>query len=221
MISILIFSQTNNYPDSLARDLTREGFSVKELHNLDDKEAGEKPDIVLVDIAAGMAVSENGSLVTALKEAYPVPLLVLIRKESIKNIEPDAGINDFIVLPYYLPELLLRVKKALWEKENITSENIIKQGDLLINLSTYRVFIAGTPVDLTFKEYELLRYLAANPGKVFSRDTLLNKVWGFDYFGGDRTVDVHVRRLRSKVEDATHSFIETVRNVGYRFKKSN
>jgi two-component system alkaline phosphatase synthesis response regulator PhoP len=75
-------------------------------------------------------------------------------------------------------------------------------------------------LELTFREYELLRFLVEHPGRVFSRDELLNAVWGYDYFGGDRTVDVHVRRLRSKIEDATHTYIETVRNIGYRFVKN-
>jgi two-component system alkaline phosphatase synthesis response regulator PhoP len=75
-------------------------------------------------------------------------------------------------------------------------------------------------VEFTFREYELLRFLAANEGRVFTRDTLLDRVWGYDYYGGDRTVDVHIRRLRSKIEDAGHTFIETVRNIGYRFRSS-
>ena len=78
--------------------------------------------------------------------------------------------------------------------------------------------MAGRLLALTFKEYELLKLLATNKGKVFTRESLLNEVWGYDYYGGDRTVDVHIRRLRSKIEDPTHTFIETVRNIGYKFK---
>ena len=78
----------------------------------------------------------------------------------------------------------------------------------------------GRIVELTFKEYELLKLLASNSGRVYSREALLDQIWGYDYYGGDRTVDVHVRRLRSKIEDSTHTFIETVRNIGYRFKKT-
>ena len=91
----------------------------------------------------------------------------------------------------------------------------------MIDTARCEVTVAGRPVLLTFKEYELLRFLASNPGRVFSRDSLLNRVWGYDYFGGDRTVDVHVRRLRSKIEPLGYSFIETVRNIGYRFAKSD
>ena len=95
---------------------------------------------------------------------------------------------------------------------------IIRVGDLVIDQDRYEVTVAGKKVILTFKEYQLLCLLAANPGRVYTRETLLSRVWQYDYFGGTRTVDVHIRRLRSKVEDASHLFIETVRNVGYRFR---
>ena len=88
---------------------------------------------------------------------------------------------------------------------------------LKIDLEKYEVYIDDHLISLTFKEYELLRFLANHPGKVYARDTLLNSVWGHDYFGGDRTVDVYIRHLRSKIEDESHSYIETVRNIGYRF----
>jgi DNA-binding response OmpR family regulator len=81
--------------------------------------------------------------------------------------------------------------------------------------------VGGNPVMLTFREYELLKFLASNRGRVFTREALLNRVWGYDYYGGDRTVDVHIRRLRSKIEDASHTFIETVRNIGYKFNKDS
>jgi two-component system alkaline phosphatase synthesis response regulator PhoP len=95
----------------------------------------------------------------------------------------------------------------------------VRCGDLVIDLDNCEVTVAGRLITLTFKEYELLRFMAAIPGRVFTRDALLDEVWGHDYFGGDRTVDVHIRRLRSKIEDSTHTFIDTVRNIGYRFSK--
>jgi two-component system, OmpR family, alkaline phosphatase synthesis response regulator PhoP len=94
---------------------------------------------------------------------------------------------------------------------------VVRAGDLTLDLANYRVAVAGRPVELTFKEYELLRFLVQNPDKVLTREALLKRVWGYDYFGGSRTVDVHIRRLRSKLEDRGHVFIETIRNVGYRF----
>jgi two-component system alkaline phosphatase synthesis response regulator PhoP len=87
----------------------------------------------------------------------------------------------------------------------------------VIDSGKCEVLLGGKAIVLTFKEYQLLKFLAANKGKAFTREALLNKVWGWDYYGGDRTVDVHIRRLRSKIEDMNHSFIETIRNIGYRF----
>jgi two-component system alkaline phosphatase synthesis response regulator PhoP len=87
-----------------------------------------------------------------------------------------------------------------------------------MDLANYTVHVSGRPVELTYKEYELLRYLAQNQGRVVTRETLLSRVWGYDFYGGARTVDVHIRRLRSKIEDRHNTFVETVRNVGYRFR---
>ena len=103
--------------------------------------------------------------------------------------------------------------------ESHAADQLLTAGDLIINTTQAEVFLSGRAIDLTFREYELLRFLASHPGRMYSRDALLNYVWGYDYFGGDRTVDVHIRRLRSKIEDAGHNFIDTVRNMGYRFRK--
>ncbi|HTE84557.1 MAG TPA: response regulator transcription factor, partial [Dehalococcoidia bacterium] len=114
-------------------------------------------------------------------------------------------------------EILLRVRAILRRRANVDSENVLRCGALLIDLANYKVMLDSRPIELTYKEYELLRFLASNRDKVFTREALLNRVWGYDYFGGARTVDVHIRRLRSKIEDRGHAFIETIRNVGYRF----
>ena len=116
-------------------------------------------------------------------------------------------------------EVAVRVKRlaAHGSKEKHVR---INAGNIVIDTEQYEVLIDGRPVSLTFREYELLRFMATNPGRVFTRDALLNHVWGNDYFGGDRTVDVHIRRLRSKIEDEKHIYIETVRNIGYRFVKT-
>jgi len=97
---------------------------------------------------------------------------------------------------------------------------LIKCDGLVIDLAKCEVTMGCKVVELTFKEYELLKFLASNRGRVYTREALLDKVWGYDYYGGDRTVDVHIRRLRSKIEDSKHTFIETVRNIGYRFRKA-
>ena len=96
--------------------------------------------------------------------------------------------------------------------------DLVRQGDLVINRVNYEVSLRGRRLNLRFKEYELLLLMATTPGRVYTREALLERIWGYDYLGGTRTVDVHIRRLRSKIEDADHTFIETVWQVGYRFR---
>jgi DNA-binding response OmpR family regulator len=147
-----------------------------------------------------------------------IPVLAIVSEENHSSVDPNLGVEDFIFRPIREHELRARVRRALWRTGSWDSGQVIRSGDLIIDPERYEISVAGRRVILTFKEYQLLCLLAANPGRVYSRETLLSQVWGYDYFGGTRTVDVHIRRLRSKVEDATHLFIETVRNVGYRFR---
>lgn len=183
--------------------------------------ADKKPDLALVDLTAVPSGRrrDGNEIIEQTRARYSVPVIAVISGDRLAGYEPLQGIDDFIVAPCPVPEIEARIRQVLWAAQNLKNETIVKRGDIVINLSSYKVFLAGKPVDLTFKEFELLRFLAASPGKVFSRESLLNQVWGYDYYGGDRTVDVHIRRLRSKIEDATHSFIETVWNVGYSFKE--
>jgi hypothetical protein len=122
--------------------------------------------------------------------------------------------DDFVLAPAGVAELLARLDVFALKRGG--SANVIETGDLLINLDAHQVYLGGKPIDFTYKEFELLKMMAATPGRAYSRDELLRSVWGYDYFGGTRTVDVHVRRIRSKIE-AGRRFIETVHGVGYRF----
>ena len=130
---------------------------------------------------------------------------------------PHLAADDFAGTTASGPELRARVRRLI--SAGTDSRDVIKRGDLSIDTANCEVFLSGRLLELTFKEYELLRFLILNPGRVHTREVLLNRVWGHDYYGGDRTVDVHVRRLRSKIEDTSHTFIDTVRNVGYRFRR--
>jgi DNA-binding response OmpR family regulator len=156
---------------------------------------------------------------TILQTAYAerdMVLVALVSEELLERVPVDAPIDDFVVLPVGAAELARRIERAFWRRHGIDSENYVRCGALTIDLSNYRVTVDGDALVMTFKEYELLRFLAMNAGRVFTREQLLNRVWGYDYFGGARTVDVHIRRIRSKIEIRGHAFIETVRNVGYR-----
>lgn len=145
-----------------------------------------------------------------------VVLMAIVAPEQMERISADLAIEDFVVAPGSAQELIRRIERALWRRHGIDSENFVRCGALAIDLSNYRVTVDSDSLVMTFKEYELLRFLAMNAGRVFTREQLLNRVWGYDYFGGARTVDVHIRRIRSKIEIHGHAFIETVRNVGYR-----
>ena len=145
------------------------------------------------------------------------PLLSMIPPELVDRIPSYPALDDFVVAGVGSAELQARVQRLI--SLHPDSGEVLRRGDLAINTSTCEVSLGGRLIELTFKEYSLLKFLATNPGRVHTRDILLNKVWGYDYYGGDRTVDVHVRRLRSKIEDASHTFIDTVRNMGYRFRK--
>jgi two-component system alkaline phosphatase synthesis response regulator PhoP len=126
-----------------------------------------------------------------------------------------------VLSPVNIDEVITRAKRLLNKKVKPVNPEQIIVGNLVIDTLKYEVYISGRLVSLTFREYELLKFLATNPGRVFNRNALLNGVWGEDFFGGDRTVDVHIRRLRSKIDDQTHNYIHTIRNIGYRFVKKD
>jgi len=138
-------------------------------------------------------------------------------EKQMRASEDQADGDDFVIVPVSAFELHLRVKTALSRAGRYDGTDAIRRGDLRIHPHTYEVFMNGERVDLTLKEYELLKFLATHAGRVFTRDVLLEQVWGYDYYGGMRTVDVHVRRLRAKLEREGRTFIETIRGVGYRF----
>ena len=201
------------------RPLEEEGFLLtlyQETPIAEDIPLEDSPDLVVVDLAS-MPLEEMSVFLQRCKEAQ-IPALGLVSQDNSALLDPTLAVEDLIYTPMRDNELRSRVRRILWRTGSWDSGQVIRVGDLVIDQERYEIAVAGRRVILTFKEYQLLCLLATNPGRVYSREALLSRVWGYDYFGGTRTVDVHIRRLRSKVEDATHLFIETVRNVGYRFR---
>jgi len=146
------------------------------------------------------------------------PVLLVLPVECLGELELREDLFDDFVLPSATAqEIEARLAHLFWRTGRGKKHDLIVYGPLALNLGTYQAAIEGRPLDLTFMEYELLRFLAAHPGKVFTREALLSRVWGYEYFGGARTVDVHVRRLRAKLGEEHVHLIETVRSVGYRF----
>ena len=148
-------------------------------------------------------------------------VLVLLGGAQLVELEHrDELFDDFCLTPFHPRELEARLSHLLASSGTEVAPDLIEHGELVLNLETYQAAISGNALDLTYMEYELLKFLASNPGKVFTRETLLSRVWGYDYYGGARTVDVHVRRLRSKLGEEHAAYIHTVRSVGYRFGQS-
>ncbi|MGD9735005.1 MAG: winged helix-turn-helix domain-containing protein [Solirubrobacterales bacterium] len=144
-----------------------------------------------------------------------IPILLSVRAEDLDGAPVEA--EELLVPPFTPAELEARIARARRRLGGSEETQAVRAGSLVVDLVTYQVTVAGEPVDFAFKEYELLRFLVTHPGRVFSREALLNRVWGYDYYGGARTVDVHVRRLRAKLGSEHAGRIQTVRGVGYRF----
>lgn len=187
------------------------------------KASEEKPNLILLDVMLpemdGFDVCKHLSKAND-TERIPIIMLTAKGEELDKILGLELGADDYITKPFSVRELLARIKAVLRRnfKEKKVSK-IIDVSDLLIDMDKHEVRKQGKKVDLTLKEFELLRLLVINRGKVLARDFLLDKIWGYEYYGETRTVDVHIRHLRQKIEDDDKNpkFIETVRGIGYKF----
>ena len=203
-------------PDEVLAEL---GIDAALVSSLADAESIDpKSSLVLIEPGSmsGQALRACLDLCSRIK----APVLLVLDADRLGDAADAGGVDDFIVSPFSREELELRARRLVEDAVAGTGEDAVKVGDLVINPANYEVSVSGRRVDLRFKEYELLLLMASNPGRVYSRETLLKQVWGYEYLGGTRTVDVHVRRLRSKIEDADRSYIETIWNVGYRIRES-
>jgi len=167
-------------------------------------ELGDNPDL---------AITVAGKI----REEYDLAVLIVVDRTLTADLGDKDGFDDFVLTPVDRTELRVRLSRLGAAEIEITDDPVLRHHDLELNTATYQAALAGKPIDLTYMEYELLRFLVENPNKVWSREQMLSKVWGYDYFGGSRTVDVHVRRLRAKLGEERASWITTVRSVGYRF----
>lgn len=178
----------------------------------------EPPTVVLVEaldeVDAGRAALVRLRAIPVLVE---IPMLVGVTVNAIQRLAQDDGFDDFVLVPYVAPELYMRIRRAEWSRSEFSGQERIKMGNLVIDLAAHEVSVDGRNIELTHQEFSLLRFLAQHRGRVFTRDQLLSRVWGVDYYGGSRTVDIHVRRLRMKLGNAAKP-IETVRGVGYKMK---
>ena len=196
--------------EALRLDLKTEPLSVRSLAHVLEL----RPGLVLVDAAENPG--QGHAVLRAIADrSAGIPVVAIVDREDLERFAWDE-VAEELVYPG-APEAELRVRIAMVRRRHGTGEGaMIRLGPLALDTDTYRVTAAGRPLDLTFKEFELLRFLASHPGRVYTRPSLLREVWGYDFYGGTRTVDVHVRRLRAKLGPEHEQLVETVRGVGYR-----
>jgi DNA-binding response OmpR family regulator len=221
MYRVLFITDDGINKKPLKSGLLERGFGVVSSLSADvfkEEFAPQRLDAMVVDLER--CASDRVKLCHALRRERvlsEVPLVLLVPEELLGQIDFGAGVDDYLTLPVSPKRLVERLHFLMWKLNRSEVKNGFAQGDLAIDFERYEVRVRGVLIDLTYKEFELLKFLATHPGKVFTREALLDKVWGYDYYGGTRTVDVHIRRLRSKIETAGSAYVETIRSVGYKF----
>lgn len=190
-----------------------------DLGGLDLDDAAAKPPNVVV-VEAGDDVARAQKTIKRLRDEGPlaeVPILVAVTVARLPALDFSIGFDDFVLMPIVPAELYARMRQLDWKTATFGSDELLKIDDLVIDIAGYEVRLAGRRIELTHQEFELLRFLAQHRGRVFTREALLERAWGYRYAGGTRTVDIHVRRVRAKLGDAG-AIVETVRNVGYKMR---
>lgn len=226
---ILIIEDEKSISDIIKFNLTKEGFAVETAFDGQEgfeKAISEKPDLILLDIM--LPIMDGFAVCRKIREKSNVPILMLTAKEEEvdKVLGLELGADDYITKPFGMRELIARIKANIRRSETADSAknepaNIQEFGNLAIDMNRYEVRKNDKPLELTLREFELLKYLAERENRVFSREQLLEEVWGYEYYGDIRTVDVTVRRLREKLEDDSSDpkYIMTKRGIGYYFKR--
>lgn len=218
MYTVFLLTRPGSGMMSLVKQIDAAGLSCRagsDVAELDDAAQAAPLDATLLDLSA---VGIGAQSVIERVARLGLPTMLVVDSGALPQYDPAINADDFIVAPLNPHELLARVGQLVVRRKDRDTDQVVRVGELTIDLQSYEVTMAGRRISLTYKEFQLLTLLASNPGRVYSREALLNQVWGYDYLGGTRTVDVHIRRLRSKVEDPDHRFVETIWNVGYRFR---
>ena len=226
-IKILVIDDDTNICDLLQMYLVKEGYEVKTANDGVEGLATFRmyePDMVLLDIM--LPKKDGWQVCREIREHSQKPIIMITAKgETIdKVLGLELGADDFIVKPFDMKEVFARIKAVLrrYAKHDTSDGEVIKFDELEISLQKYELKLGGRVIDLPPKELELIYFLASNYNRVFTRDQLLDKVWGFDYLGDSRTVDVHIKRLREKLEGAKGNWtLKTIWGVGYKFEVNN
>ncbi len=187
---------------------------------LDDEELATSPPAAVLIEAEDQADAGRAALVRvrAASALQDVPVIIGVTLNALTRLDAGDGFDDFVLMPYVPAELYMRIRRVDWKRSEFAQQERMKMGSLYIDLAAHEVSIDGRPRQLTHQEFALLSFLCQNRGRVFSRRQLLERVWGVDYYGSSRTVDIHVRRLRMKLGQSVNN-LETVRGVGYKMKE--
>ncbi|HET6385769.1 MAG TPA: response regulator transcription factor [Armatimonadota bacterium] len=222
MARVLIITNSSEIGPALTNELKRDEQTVMVADRAGALDVAFKfsPEVLIVDAQKDASPAKVCRQIRREDELKDLPLIVIVAPAHLADLSPKIGLDDFVLGQPRPGEMAGRVRLALWRTNRAADEDLLRVRDMVMNLASYEVTVRGVPVELTYKEYELLKFLAMNPGRVYTRENLLNRVWGFDFYGGTRTVDVHIRRIRSKIGDQHESLIQTVRNVGYRFSEN-
>ena len=222
-VSVLIVEDDRNIAELLQMYLEKEGYAVTIAADGGQglaKFRAIKPDLVLLDVM--MPVMDGWAVCRAIRAESQTPVIMLTAKGEVNDriTGLEMGADDYIVKPFEMKELMARINAVLRRSEipDDTKKKLVFD-KLIINLDSYELIVDGKKVDTPPKEMELLYYLASSPNRVYTRNQLLDEVWGFDYFGDSRTVDVHIKRLREKIENVSDQWaLKTVWGVGYKFE---
>ena len=218
---VVITDRENREPmRSFLRQLDRLGYQSQIVTRItyDQTRRTAPPQVVMVDVAYRQFQGVT-NVTTGIRATWEyVPMIILAHIDELSHIPFNSEFHGFLSLPITAQELDARIRFAQWKTQGaLPSRDVLEVDELCMDLATYEVTVADQLVEMTFKEFELLKFFITHPRRVFSRPELLETVWESDYYGGTRTVDVHVRRLRAKLGPHIGSMIHTVRNVGYRF----
>jgi len=213
---ILIVTDRTDGVTSLAAGLEDGGHRVGIAGFAEARGSSPDPDVLIVDSVKDLSLGRD-TCRHARSASSRLRIAAILDPDTLDAIGPDWETDTFLVDGCAGAEALARIRLVLGSPVT-ESSSVTRVGDLVIDPETYQVRLRGRPLDLTYKEFQLLSFLAQRPGRVYSRSMLLQEVWGYDFFGGTRTVDVHVRRLRSKLGPEHESMIATVRNVGYKIE---
>ena len=222
---ILIVDDDENICELLNLYLKKDGFDTSIAYNgRQAVELAEKynPDLILLDIM--LPELDGWQVCREIRKKSEVPIIMLTAKGETfdKILGLELGADDYVTKPFDTKEVVARIKAVLRrsnDNEKTDKKEEVRYDKLIINLTNYELVVDGKPIDTPPKELELIYHLASNPNRVYTRDQLLDEVWGFDYFGDSRTVDVHVKRLREKLENVSEEWsLKTVWGVGYKFE---